>query len=309
MNTKYSYSELEVCYLPNGSKYGIPVHTFEGKGDKVVGIGCCLHGDEIVTVEVGRRLIEFLKTQEVHGTVKVSPCVHTLAFEVEGRNNPLDGLNLNRVFPGRADGFLTERIAYTYFEEYVTKLDAFIDVHAGGDALPLVNYCYIINDEAMSRAFGSDCLYRPSSDYPGNVNSFARDRGVRCMVAECGGLMVREADVQRCVEGCISVLRHEGMIDGEEIRRNDQVVCDYIAHIDPHQGGLMVPCLKEEDLGTIVEGKVPLAKIYNPKTTELLETLYAPFERNYMILLRSNANRAMPGDFSFMIADADAFEK
>ena len=75
------------------------------------------------------------------------------------------------------------------------------------------------------------------------------------MVAEIGGLAVRERDVQRGVDGVLSVLRHEGVIDGEEIRRDDQVVCDYIAHIDPHEGGLMVPGLDISKLGEIVEGR------------------------------------------------------
>ena len=311
MNTTYTYEELDVCYLANGMKMTLPVHKFRGAGsDKVLGIGACIHGDEIITVEVARRIVEFLKTQEVHGTVKICPMVHSLAFEQEDRNSPIDGLNLNRVFPGKENGFLTERIAHTYLEEFVGTLDAFVDVHAGGDALPLVEYCYILNDEAMSRAFGSKILYRPTDDYPGNVNNFAREKGVRSMVAECGGLLVRECDIQRCVEGCISVMCHEGMIDGDEICRDDQLVCTYIAHVDPHQGGLMVPCLKESDLGGVVEGRGRvIARIYNPKTLELLEELKTPYERNLMILLRANVNRALPGDFSFMIADADSLEE
>lgn len=309
MSTKYTYEELEVCYLANGTKMTLPVHKFEGGGsDKVVGIGAAIHGDEIITVEIARRVVEFLKTQEVHGTVKVCSVVHNLAFEQVDRNSPIDGLNLNRVFPGSPDGFLTERIAHTYLEEFVGTLDAYLDLHAAGRE-PMVEYCYILNDEAMSRSFGSKILYRPTDDYPGNVNNYAKEKGVRSMVAEIGGLAVRERDVQRGVDGVLSVLRHEGMIDGEEIRRDDQVVTNYIAHVDPHEGGLMVPGLEMSDLGEVVEGHVTLAKIYNPKTLELLEEIKAPYERNLMILLRPTVNRAFPGDFSFMIADADALEK
>ncbi|MDO4312122.1 MAG: succinylglutamate desuccinylase/aspartoacylase family protein [Eubacteriales bacterium] len=308
MSTTYSYEELDVCYLANGTKYSIPIHKFEGPGsDKVVGVGAAIHGDEIIGVEIARRVVEFLKTQEVHGTIKICSVAHSLSFEQVDRNSPIDGLNLNRVFPGSEDGFLTERIANVYLEKFVGTLDAYLDVHSGGRE-PIVEYCYILNDEAMSRAFGSKILYRPTDDYPGNVNNFAKEKGVRSMVAEIGGLAVRERDVQRGVDGVLSVLRHEGVIDGEEIKRDDQVVCDYIAHIDPHEGGLMVPGLDISKLGEIVEGHVTLAKIYNPKTLELLEEIKAPYERNLMILLRPTVNRAFPGDFSFMIADADALE-
>ncbi len=310
MPTKYNYEEIEVCYLANGSKMTLPVHKFQGPGsDKVVGIGAAIHGDEIISIEIARRVVEFLKTQEVHGTVKVCSVVHNLSFEQVDRNSPIDGLNLNRVFPGRPDGFLTERIAYSYMEEFIATLDAYLDVHSGGRE-PIVEYCYILNDEAMSRAFGSKILYRPTTDYPGNVNNFARERGVRSMVAEIGGLVVRERDVQRGFEGVLNVLRHEGMIDGEETHRDDQVVTDHIEHVNPHHGGLMVPCLDIDKLGEVVEGKgVTMAKVYNPKTLELLEEVKTPYERNLMILLRPTVNRAFPGDFSFMIADADALEK
>lgn len=309
MSTKYTYEELKVCYMANGSELSLPIHKFQGEGsDKVFGIGCAIHGDEIIGVEIGRRVVEFLKTQEVHGTIKLCSCAYPLSFEQVDRNSPIDGLNLNRVFPGSPNGFTTERVAYTYLEEFVATLDAYLDVHSGGRE-PIVEYCYILNDEAMSRAFGSKILYRPHSDYAGNVNLFAKERGVRSMVAEIGGLVVRERDVQRGVEGVLNVLRHEGMIDGEVTHRDDQVVVDHIEHVNPHHGGLMVPGLSIDKLGEVVEGHVTLAKVYNPKTLELLEEIKAPFEHNLMILLRPTVNRAFPGDFSFMIADADAAEK
>ncbi len=306
MSTQYCYEELDVCYLANGSKYTLPVHTFVGQGqNKTIAVGAALHGDEIITIEIARRLVEFLKTSNVYGTVKICPVVHSLAFEQVDRNSPIDGLNLNRVFPGQPNGFLTERIAYTYFEEFVGTADAFLDLHSGGRE-PIVEYTYVLNDEGMSRAFGSKILYKPSYDYPGNVNTFAQERGVRSMVAEIGGSAVRERDIERGLEGCINVLRYEGMIDGEMTTRNDQVMVLDIAHVNSHHGGIMVPELDISSLGQIIEGKVTLAKVYNPKTLELLEEIVAPFERNLIILLRPNVNRVFPGDFSFMIADADA---
>lgn len=310
MSTKYTYEPLDVCYLANGDMLTLPIHKFQGgDSDKVVGVGAAIHGDEIITVEIARRVVEFLKTQEVNGTVKVCTTAHPIAFEQVDRNSPIDGLNLNRVFPGSPDGFLTERVANTYFENFVCTLDAYLDLHAAGRE-PMVEYCYVLNDEGMSRAFGSKILYHPHTDYPGNVNTFAQARGVRTMVAEIGGLAVRERDVQRGFDGVISVLRHEGVIPGEEIHRDDQVLTEHIEHVNPHHGGLMVPCLEMDKLTEIVEGKgVVMAKIYNPKTLELLEEIKTPYERNMMILLRPTVNRAFPGDFSFMICDADAVKK
>ena len=82
MGTTYTYEELDVCYLANGSKYTIPVHKFEGPGsDKVVGVGAAIHGAEIIGVEIASRVVEFLKTQEVRGTIKIGSVAHSLPFE------------------------------------------------------------------------------------------------------------------------------------------------------------------------------------------------------------------------------------
>ena len=233
--------------------------------------------------------------------------VNTLSFEQVDRNTPVNKSNLNRVFPGNPKGMLTERIAHTFLEEFVGSLDDYLDLHSGGRE-PLVDYVYIQNDEAMSRAFGSKILYRPEHDYVGSVSIYAKAKGVNCMTVEVGGLAVREADVQQGVAGVLNVLRHKGMINGEAEQRADQIVVTHIEHVNPRQGGLMVPGLSIEDLGTVIEGPVVLARIYNPKTLELLEEVRAPYDRNLIILLRPSVNRAFPGDFSFMIGDLSTAE-
>ncbi|WP_264937282.1 succinylglutamate desuccinylase/aspartoacylase family protein, partial [Streptomyces sp. A012304] len=51
-----------------------------------------------------------------------------------GRLNisPLDGVNINRVFPGDKDGGPTERMAAWLFENLIDGADAYIDLHSGG---------------------------------------------------------------------------------------------------------------------------------------------------------------------------------
>lgn len=306
---KYSYEEINVCYQANGTLLSLPVHKFEGEPGEVFGISASIHGDEIIGVEIARRVVELLKQEStIHGTIKVMPVVNALGFEQVNRCTPIDCGNLNRVFPGSPDGMITERVAHAFLEEFVGTLNHYLDLHSGGRE-PIVDYVYIQNDEAMSRAFGSHILYRPTTDYVGSVNIYAKQKGVHCMTVEIGGLAVREQDIQRGVDGVMNVLRHKGMIDGKPFEPKDQVVVTYIAHVDPHHGGLMVPGLSIDDLGTIVEGKVVLARIYNPKTLELLEEIRAPYDRNLIILCRPTVNRAFPGDFSFMIGDLETAEK
>ena len=45
--------------------------------------------------------------------------------------------------------------------EFLGRIDVLIDLHAGG-AMPTVDYTYVFDDEALSRAFGTKLLYRPT---------------------------------------------------------------------------------------------------------------------------------------------------
>lgn len=51
-----------------------------------------------------------------------------------------------------------------------------------------------------------------------------------------------------------------------------------------------------------------LAKIYNPKTFELVETIETPFERNVIVQMRGLLATINPGDYSFMIGNLDTAE-
>lgn len=48
--------------------------------------------------------------------------------------NPFDRKNLNRVFPGKADGTQAERIAWTITTEVIRRCDLHIELHGGDGA-------------------------------------------------------------------------------------------------------------------------------------------------------------------------------
>jgi len=62
-----------------------------------------------------------LTQQEVHGRVIIVPAMKYPAFRVGTRTSPIDRGNLNRSFPGRPDGTVTERIA-DYFQHVLLPL-------------------------------------------------------------------------------------------------------------------------------------------------------------------------------------------
>lgn len=300
--SNYKYYEIPVCYMASGMQLRLPVHEFTGGEGPTVGITASIHGDETIGVEIVRRVAEKLKATEIHGRVKIMSVANPLGFEAVDRNTPVDRTNMNRIFPGDYDGTITEIQARTIADKFLFDINAYIDVHAGGQD-PVVKYTYVINDEGFSRASLAKILYSPIQDYEGTSATYTKPRNISTATLECGGGPNELYFVEEGVKGIWNMLKYKGVLDGEVETRDDQIHIRYIEHVDPHHGGLFVPAMTYESLNTIVEGKVTLGYVYNPMTLELLEELKAPYDRNLMILMRCNVNRIIPGDFTFMIGD------
>ena len=303
--SNYQYYEIPVCYMTNGMELKLPVHEFYGGSGPVVGFTASIHGDETIGVEILRRLTEELKKVKINGTVKIMSVANPLAFEAADRNTPIDKTNMNRIFPGNYNGSITEIQARVISDKFLNGLDAYVDVHAGGQD-PVVDYVYVINDEEFSRSFLSKILYRPVQDYIGTSATYTKPSNISTVTVECGGGPNDIYYVEKGVKGLLNMLKYKKVIEGKAEVRNDQILLTHIEHVNPHHGGLFVPSLSYDVMNTVVEGKVTLGCVYNPMTLELIEEIKAPYEKNLIILMRGNINRIIPGDFTFMIGDLNS---
>ena len=277
---------IEVATLATGLPLRIAVHEITGaQSGPTVGITAAIHGDELAPIEALRRLLAALDPAEMSGRLLVVPLVNPLAFQAQTRHTPQDMQNLNRVFPGDPDGWLSEQLAAAIVREVLPGLDVLLDLHAGG-ALPTVDYVYIDNDEALSASLGTKILYR-GRGYAGTLSAAAVERGIRCVVTELGGGLVRDEHyIELTVFGLTNALRHVGMLPGTAARRPGQIVIDHLTIIRPHHGGLLVPAVGADQLGESVPGGTLLGAVYTPQTFEQLEAIHAPFEQTLMILTR-----------------------
>lgn len=303
-----AYREIPVTHLGSGLELKLGVHEIRGAGPgPVLGLTGAIHGDEMIGAEILRRVVQTLNAAELRGTLRVMPVANPLGFEALTRNTPIDMNNLNRVFPGDPEGWLTEHMAHRITEGFLKTLDYYVDLHAGG-AHPVVDYVYILNAEELSRAFGSPVLYRPKAGYQGTTSETTVNLGIPSVTVELGGGPNEEAHIQRGVRGIFNIMRKLGMLPGEPETPPKQTVVRHIGTIRPKFGGILVPATGLETLGTVIEGRQVLARIYNPMTLELLETITAPYERNLMILLRGTVTKVHPGDYAYMIGDMSSAE-
>jgi predicted deacylase len=141
--------------------------------------------------------------------------------------SPVDGKNLNRVYPGREDGTVSERIAWAITNEVIAKSDYVLDLHCGDGNESLRPYVYqmVTADERlnaemarMALAFGIDHILidrsRPTDpEHSLYCSNTAITRGKPGLTIESGGLgMSDEVSVDAIVEGTRGVMRELGML-------------------------------------------------------------------------------------------------
>jgi predicted deacylase len=292
-----------ITSLASGFELGLTIHVIRGtRPGPAVGVSAMIHGDELDGLLIARDLVQSLDPSDLRGSVSILGVANPLAMEGISRNTPIDMLDMNRLFPGSPDGWLSEQQAYAIAHEFIDNIEVLIDIHCGG-TFPWVDYCYVINDEALSRAFLPALLYKPATTYSGTTATYAEQRGVRCTVVEIGGgYHDQSRHVANGVRGVLNQLRHVGVLDGTVERRPGQVLMHDMKVMRPRHGGICVPRAMLSP-GQVLPSGTALAEIVSPYTFEVLETMAVPFDDNIVVLCRNFVTRIHPGDYGFMIAN------
>ncbi len=138
--------------------------------------------------------------------------------------SPIDGKNLNRVFPGKADGTISDRIAYTLTRDVIDRADALVDLHCGDANESLRPYVYwetigappdlAERGRELALAFGIDHIVvdreRPTDAKAAlYLSNTAITRGKPAFSIESGGLgSTDEESIARIERGVAGVMRY-----------------------------------------------------------------------------------------------------
>ncbi|WP_147834059.1 succinylglutamate desuccinylase/aspartoacylase domain-containing protein [Phyllobacterium endophyticum] len=110
----------------------VPISSFRnGDGPCVILIGGC-HGDEYEGQIITRTVLNSIEVEDVRGQLIVLPAANAEAVRAARRFSPSDDGNLNAVFPGRAKGTTTERIAHFIETVLMPRAELVVDIHSGG---------------------------------------------------------------------------------------------------------------------------------------------------------------------------------
>ena len=300
------YEEIPVTTLANGQRITLPLHRITGsQPGPTLGMVALIHGDEPMPNAILRRVAQEVDPNKLKGTLLILPVANPLAYEGQTRHTPLDGINLNRYFPGLPDGYITEQIAHTIVTQFLPQVQYIIDFHSGG-IYPTVDYVYLSKVlPELSLAFGSQLLFT-GGGFRGTFSGTAEEKNVATVVVEIGGGGVLDKPyIERGVQGAFNVMKYLKMIDGTPIVPANQTIFKELTYLHPKTAGALYPELPLDQLGEIVPGGTVLGRVVSPYTFEELEVLKAPHKRNYMILARGFIARVNPGDFAYMCANAD----
>lgn len=215
-------TKKQVTYHVPDTDITIPATLLCGrKAGRTITISAGVHSREYIGIETLIRLAQELTPEMVQGTILLLHCCNYKGFLSRSSDvMPQDGKNLNRVFPGAADGTPTQKLAAFLESEIIGHTDYLVDLHSGGFCEALVPHVYYHgaaapNVCAVSRRIAelSGAEYLVRSETKNGFYSHAGQCGVPAIILERGGCgLLQEEEVQQDLADVKNILRGLGFL-------------------------------------------------------------------------------------------------
>jgi len=286
--------------VPAGTDEGsqIPVTITHGaSGGPVLALIAGIHGYEYPPITALQTVKAQLDPAALSGTVIMVHVANLPSFY--GRTiyyGPVDGKNLNRMFPGDPEGSLSQRIAHLLTTEVIDQADYLVDLHAGDGNEALRPYVYMpVTGDAdfdakiagLAVAFGLDHIVMDTGPQDASGPSLFTDqtaieRGIPAITTETGQSGSNDPYwVGLAERGIWNVLRHLHMVAEDEVVNTGITwLSDYTVIKSP-QSGIFRAVTREGY--AVAEGAV--VGVLFDFFGEELTTIRAPFSGvvNYVI--------------------------
>ena len=235
------------------------------------------HGDEYEGPIALWWLSNELKSKDIRGRVIIVPAMNYPAFKAGKRTSSIDGGNMNRVFPGRPDGTITEIIADYFNRVLLPMADYVADMHSGGKTLDFVPFAcaHVLEDKhqqarciAAMEAFNAPySLMLLELDSAKMYDTAAEKMGKVFIGTELGGGGSASATtVAIAKRGILNLLKHAGILSGEPERGPSisLVTPDHRSFVTSEHSGLLEMCV---DLGADVKNGEVIALVHDIERT------------------------------------------
>jgi len=297
----------------NGYGLEIPVMIINGvKKGPVLGVTAGVHPCEYTGIETVMRLYASLDPKGLCGTILAVPIVNVPGFQMRSAYvNPIDELNMNRIFPGDSAGTISYVMADVLFKEVVMKSNYLIDLH-GGD-LPEENLNFVIVEktgrkevdkvsEEMGRAFNPEYMWVKGAaagglKIEGGLCSAANAAGIPGAVPEAGmSAKVQEPCVRFLLDGVLNVMKQLKMVEGTpKIREPKIIKAQHV--VKCKSAGFFTPTIK---LGEVISKGAVIGRIRNP-FGEVVEEVKSPVSGVFDFLMYHAS--VLPGNALMIIGE------
>lgn len=308
-NQKIEPGSIVNISLPSANLYtqtniDLPARVFHGKhaGPKMF-IIATIHGDELNSIEIIRRLNEHHALKHLRGTLIIIPVANIFGFILRQRYLP-DRRDLNRSFPGSKTGSLAARLANILIDEVVSQCNYGIDLHTGCYGHLNMPQLRVNLDtpgtKKLALAFDVPMII-DAKNRDGSLREAAGELGIPLLVYEGGeALRFNEICIRAGLRGIINVLHCLEMITVSKKRKINKykpVITQSTSWVRAPVSGLMQPLAQVAK--PVAEGDL-LATIHDPFLQNESTPVHAPFDG--IIISQLNEPLVNEGDAMYHIA-------
>ncbi|WP_180955734.1 MULTISPECIES: succinylglutamate desuccinylase/aspartoacylase family protein [Bacillus] len=299
---------LQVGSDTDGSAFQIPVLVASGKEDgPTIWVQGCIHGEEYGGAASIIRFFQELDLSQVRGTFVGVPVTNPPSFKARSRISPLDGANLNRIFPGDPKGTYSQRLAHVLLTTVQENADYVIDLHSGGIGaeVPFYMICKYDESAAAKKSFwlaermGSDVIWRSAGEAGtgGTGTAHTVKSGIPTVTVECGGGNVTEEHERLFKFSIKNAMKALDMLPGEAPVQKEYTVINKADFLFTGEGGLFVPACKVGDVLNKGDLIGSIMNLYG----DITEEIHCPLDNAY---IAATGHRYWPTEPGQLIAEA-----
>lgn len=288
---------LTVAEIPTGT-VDLPITIINGtRSGPTLVITAGVHGCEYPGMRGAQIIAKKTKASELAGALIIVHNVNVPGFiNQTAFFNPLDGINLNRIWPGNLEpgvfygaGSISHHITNAVYEKVQKKATHYMDMHGGDltEDIPHFSASVMIGEKKvddisrMMLKYSLAKYIREGAPRPGHTTTSAAELKIPNVLHEAGRAgMLEKENVTKHVNAIRNVMKYLGMIEGKPIEPTKQIKIRRGPGVRAKHGGFFESLVEPGDI--VSEGQT-IGIIYNV-FGETIEEIKSPTRGVIMII-------------------------